>query len=80
MGEYFLEVSSPGLERKLSKIEHFAKSIGELVKIATNEKEKFEAKIIAVDDENIILENLETQEKITINFNDIKKARTFIIW
>ncbi|EJI3900724.1 ribosome maturation factor RimP, partial [Campylobacter jejuni] len=62
-GEYFLEVSSPGLERKLSKIEHFAKSIGELVKIATNEKEKFEAKIIAVDDENIILENLETQEK-----------------
>ncbi|HIC7091942.1 TPA: ribosome maturation factor RimP, partial [Campylobacter jejuni] len=56
-GEYFLEVSSPGLERKLSKIEHFAKSIGELVKIATNEKEKFEAKIIAVDDENITLEN-----------------------
>ncbi|EGK7541188.1 TPA: ribosome maturation factor RimP [Campylobacter jejuni] len=79
-GEYFLEVSSPGLERKLSKIEHFAKSIGELVKIATNEKEKFEAKIIAVDDENITLENLETQEKTTINFNDIKKARTFIQW
>ncbi|MCC3124922.1 ribosome maturation factor RimP, partial [Campylobacter jejuni] len=46
-GEYFLEVSSPGLERKLSKIEHFAKSIGELVKITTNEKEKIEAKIIA---------------------------------
>ncbi|EDO6579080.1 ribosome maturation factor RimP [Campylobacter coli] len=79
-GEYFLEVSSPGLERKLSKIEHFAKSIGELVKITTNEKEKFEAKIIAVDDENITLENLETQEKTTINFNDIKKARTFIQW
>ncbi|HED6221080.1 TPA: ribosome maturation factor RimP [Campylobacter coli] len=79
-GEYFLEVSSPGLERKLSKIEHFAKSIGELVKIATNEKEKFEAKIIAVDDENITLENLETQEKTTINFNDIKKARTFVEW
>ncbi|HIC7005278.1 TPA: ribosome maturation factor RimP, partial [Campylobacter jejuni] len=58
-GEYFLEVSSPGLERKLSKIEHFAKSIGELVKITTNEKEKIEAKIIAVDDENITLENLE---------------------
>ncbi|MFY4690592.1 ribosome maturation factor RimP [Campylobacter jejuni] len=79
-GEYFLEVSSPGLERKLSKIEHFAKSIGELVKITTNEKEKFEAKIIAVDDENITLENLENKEKTTINFNDIKKARTFIIW
>lgn len=79
-GEYFLEVSSPGLERKLSKIEHFAKSIGELVKITTSEKEKIGAKIISVRDENIILENLENQEKTTINFNDIKKARTFVEW
>ncbi|HEF8052024.1 TPA: ribosome maturation factor RimP [Campylobacter jejuni] len=79
-GEYFLEVSSPGLERKLSKIEHFAKSIGELVKITTNEKEKIEAKILFVENGNIILENLEIQEKITINFNDIKKAKTFVQW
>ncbi|HDZ5002722.1 TPA: ribosome maturation factor RimP [Campylobacter jejuni] len=79
-GEYFLEVSSPGLERKLGKIEHFVKSIGELVKITTNEKEKIEAKIISVEDESIILENLENQEKTTINFNDIKKARTFVEW
>lgn len=79
-GEYFLEVSSCGLERKLSKLDHFAKSINELVKITTNEKEKIEAKIVNVNDENIILENLETQEKITINFNDIKKAKTFVQW
>ncbi|HEC1884952.1 TPA: ribosome maturation factor RimP [Campylobacter jejuni] len=79
-GEYFLEVSSPGLERKLTKLEHFQKSINELVKITTNEKEKLEAKIISVEDENITLENLENQEKITLNFNDIKKARTFIQW
>lgn len=79
-GEYFLEVSSCGLERKLSKLDHFAKSINELVKITTNEKEKIEAKILSVENENIILENLETQEKITINFNDIKKAKTFVQW
>lgn len=79
-GEYFLEVSSPGLERKLTKLEHFKKSIDELVKITTNEKEKLEAKIISIENENIILENLENKEKITINFNDIKKARTFIVW
>lgn len=59
-----LEVSSAGLERKLSKIEHFAKSINELVKITTGEKEKIEAKIISVEDENITLENLENQEKL----------------
>lgn len=79
-GEYFLEVSSCGLERKLSKLDHFSKSINELVKITTNEKEKIEAKILSVENENIILENLETQEKITINFNDIKKAKTFVQW
>lgn len=79
-GEYFLEVSSPGLERKLTKLDHFKKSINELVKITTNEKEKLKAKIISVEDENITLENLEIQEKITLNFNDIKKARTFVEW
>ncbi|EAL5963050.1 ribosome maturation factor, partial [Campylobacter jejuni] len=77
-GEYFLEVSSPGLERKLTKLEHFQKSINELAKITTNEKEKLKAKIISVEDENITLENLENKEKTTINFNDIKKARIFV--
>lgn len=79
-GEYFLEVSSPGLERKLTKLDHFQKSINELLKITTNEKEKLKAKIIGVEDENITLENLENQEKITLNFNNIKKARTFVEW
>ncbi|EHN6902781.1 ribosome maturation factor RimP [Campylobacter jejuni] len=79
-GEYFLEVSSPGLERKLTKLEHFQKSINELAKITTNEKEKLKAKIISVEDENITLENLENKEKTTINFNDIKKARIFVEW
>ncbi len=33
-GKWFLEVSSPGLERKLTKPRHFALSVGELVKFA----------------------------------------------
>ncbi|MBZ7942529.1 ribosome maturation factor RimP [Campylobacter molothri] len=78
-GEYFLEVSSCGLERKLGKIEHFEKSINELVKITTNEKEKIEAKILSVENGNINLQTLDN-EKITLKFNDIKKARTFVQW
>ncbi|EAH7173062.1 ribosome maturation factor RimP [Campylobacter jejuni] len=77
-GEYFLEVSSPGLERKLSKIEHFAKSIGELVKITTNEKEKFQGTLLEVKNERILIED--SEEKISIEFADIKKARTFVEW
>ncbi|HED4583886.1 TPA: ribosome maturation factor RimP [Campylobacter jejuni] len=76
--EYFLEVSSPGLERKLSKIEHFAKSIGELVKITTNEKEKFQGTLLEVKNERILIED--SEEKISIEIADIKKARTFVEW
>ena len=32
-GEYILEVSSPGIERKLRKKDHFLGSVGEKVKI-----------------------------------------------
>ncbi|EAH8751302.1 ribosome maturation factor RimP [Campylobacter jejuni] len=77
-GEYFLEVSSPGLERKLSKIEHFAKSIGELVKITTNEKEKFQGTLLEAKNERILIED--SEEKISIEIADIKKARTFVEW
>lgn len=76
-GEYFLEVSSAGLERKLTKLEHFALSVGELVKITATEK--ITAKILSIQNENIHLETLQG-EKITINFNEIKKAKTFIEW
>lgn len=92
-GEYFLEVSSPGLERKLSKIEHFELSLDELVLLTTNEKEKIKGKILAVEDDIITLELLENDEnktskksqtkenpKLEIKFSDIKKAKTFVEW
>ena len=77
-GEYFLEVSSPGLERKLSKTEHFSKSIGELVKITTSEKDKICGKILKFEDENLFLAT--TDGEICIKFSDIKKAKTYIEW
>ncbi len=39
-GEYRLEVSSPGIERKLKTLEHFAQSVGEKAAITTLQKEK----------------------------------------
>ena len=77
-GEYFLEVSSPGLERKLSKIEHFALSLGEEVKITLNDKSVFIGKIISVDGEIITFSNDDGKSKFS--FNEIKKAKTFIQW
>lgn len=77
-GEYFLEVSSPGLERKLSKIEHFVLSLGEEAKITLNDKSVFIGKIISVDGEMITFSNDDGKSKFS--FNEIKKAKTFIQW
>lgn len=77
-GEYFLEVSSPGLERKLSKIEHFALSLDEEAKITLNDKSVFIGKIISVDGEIITFSNDDGKSKFS--FNEIKKAKTFIQW
>ena len=77
-GEYFLEVSSAGLERKLSKIEHFALSLGEEAKITLNDKSVFIGKIISVDGEMITFSNDDGKSKFS--FNEIKKAKTFIQW
>ncbi|EAH8539013.1 ribosome maturation factor RimP [Campylobacter upsaliensis] len=77
-GEYFLEVSSAGLERKLSTLEHFEKSVGEMLKITTSEKEKIQGKLLKVEGENIFLQD--EKAEICIEFIQVKKAKTFIEW
>ena len=76
-GDYNLEVSSPGLERKLSKPSHFKASVGELVKVQT-EAEKFAGRLVKANEESIAVEN---EEGIfEINISDIKKAKTYLEW
>ncbi|WP_419260585.1 ribosome maturation factor RimP, partial [Campylobacter fetus] len=74
-GEWILEVSSPGLERKLSKIEHFTLSIGEFAKIILNDKTEIKGKIVSVKDDNICI-NIKNNESIEVKFENIKKAKT----
>lgn len=77
-GDWVLEVSSPGLERKLSKPEHFAKSISEMVKIILSDKSEIIGTIKSVDGDDITINDGE--QNINLNFNNIKKAKTFIQW
>lgn len=79
-GEYTLEVSSPGINRKLSKLEHFENSIDELVKIKLSCGEKFKSKIIEVKDKNIVLYDKDNKEEKIVNFSDIIKAKTYFEW
>ncbi|RUM41455.1 MAG: ribosome maturation factor RimP [Desulfocapsa sp.] len=77
-GNYRLEVSSPGLERKLKRLKQFLGSIGELVKITTSSKDVIRGKLLSANEESITVEDTDTQ--IVIPHADIKKARTYIKW
>lgn len=77
--KYTLEVSSPGLERKLSKPQHFALSVGELVRFSLHgDKDGRVGKLVAADEENV--EFLVEGELVKTQVAQIKKARTFVQW
>ena len=59
-GHYDLEVSSPGLDRKLVKVEHFQRFTGETLKVQMRfpieGRRRFRGTLVASDDENIVVE------------------------
>lgn len=77
-GEYRLEVGSPGIERKLSNLNHFKMSIGEKVSILANNKEKYKGKLLRVDGNKIFLE-VDAQEA-EIDYSEVSKAKTYFEW
>ncbi len=59
-GNYNLEVSSPGLDRKLTKVEHFQRFEGQTVKVQMRfpieGRRRFRGTLVSSDDENIVVE------------------------
>ncbi len=59
-GHYKLEVSSPGLDRKLTKVEHFQRFAGETVKVQMRfpieGRKRFRGTLVSSDDENIVVD------------------------
>ncbi len=57
---YDLEVSSPGLDRKLTKVEHFQRFMGETVKVQmrfpVEGRRRFRGKLVSMDEDNIEVE------------------------
>lgn len=72
--KYFLEVSTPGLERKLKKESDFSKYIGHkiLVKTKNNiyDKKSFEGILKGFENDNILIDDIE------IPFSKVKLAKT----
>lgn len=78
-GDYRLEVSSPGIERRLKTLDHFIQSVGEKASLTTISKEKFEGEVIGVEKDEIILMTQENGEQ-RIPFRSISKAKTYFEW
>ncbi len=76
-GRYTLEVSSPGLERPLFTPEHFARFVGQPVRIGVNlpvgGRRRFQGAIVAVDADRVTVE--QDGVPVEIAHANIAKAR-----
>ncbi len=78
-GDYRLEVSSPGIERRLKTLDHFVQSIGEKVVFSTIDKQKYDGELIAASSDEIIIKTKEGIEQ-KVPFRSISKAKTYFEW
>ena len=80
--QYFLEVSSSGLEKKLRKLEHYEKQIGNKieVKLFTKIDNKKVIEGILSKVENDCIELQEDEKEIKIAFDQIASGKTIYEW
>ena len=80
-GRYNLEVSSPGLDRPLTKLEHFARFAGFDAKIETDEaidgRKRFKGKIVRTEDNGDIVMATDTEE-FAVPFAAVAKAKLLL--
>ncbi len=77
-GNYNLEVSSPGIERKLKKPSHFENSVGEIVHIVLDDGTQLKGKLKEVKYPKLIIKTEHGEEKI--DMNEIASAKTYFEW
>ena len=80
--QYYLEVSSPGIERKLRKDKHLEQNISKNVEIKlfkkdNDGKKEYTGKLKAFNQEEIIIE---TDKEITIERKNIAQIKTVYNW
>jgi ribosome maturation factor RimP len=79
---FFLEVSSPGLERPLRRPVHFQRAVGDKVKVKTlpsvEGDRRVDGTLVAADADGITVET-EAGPR-TLGYDDIERARTVFEW
>jgi len=75
---YRLEISSPGIERKLVKPIHFKNALGEKVKLKITNGDKVKGTLISADNDGIVIESKQGEEGFT--YNELNTCKTYFDW
>jgi ribosome maturation factor RimP len=77
-GRYTLEVSSPGIDRPLFKVEHYKKYLGSRVKIKLcspiNKRRQYKGILLRVKGDDICLLVDDLEQEVVLPFSIIEKA------
>ena len=76
-GHYTLEISSPGLDRLLFRMEDFERFAGHVVKLRVHYpiegQRKFKGRLLGLRDTNVVIE--QDDEEISLPFDQVEQAR-----
>lgn len=76
--KYRLEVSSPGIERKLTKSVHFKNAIGEKVKLKVKGGDKLQGILKSADNDGFVVETKQGDEHFA--YEELGTAKTYFDW
>lgn len=83
-GRYALEVSSPGVERRLRTPAHYARAVGETVTVKTRPQvpgdRRIQGRLVSADDEGFALAVEAGGEPVRLAYTDVDRARTVFEW
>jgi ribosome maturation factor RimP len=57
LGEYAVEVSSPGIERPLRRPEHFRNAVGRTVTLRTPERKRLKGEIVSAGENSVVVQS-----------------------
>ena len=77
-GKYRLEVSSPGIERRLRTKQHYIASIGENVKVKNYDTDVFKGELLDATNEKITIKTEDGVEELSYDL--ILSAATYFEW
>ena len=77
-GQYRLEVSSPGIERKLTKPTHFVNAVGEKIKVKLGAGDKLKGTLKSADNNGIVIETKQGDE--SFSYSELNVCKTYFDW